>query len=463
MNECPLCRASAGDRLSCAGCVKNTLYYKQQAVAYKKLALRDAYEQAKVVLTARQPIFEEEQAVADLTRRQGEMRRRLQETAESVRDLRIALARKTFSVNERRRALASAMSKLDEAKRQQESQSFPVLKGLEWYREQAMEALRQRMWTRVLEHFVIFPIEADVPGLVRPPSLPPSLSASSSKQNQPQQLQSRGHHFHNSNLLPGVSTIAGLPVPNSGLYSELGLPDEVCEAALYLVARVTWSLANTLGVELPHPLRFPAGKPYALVMEDGKGRTEFALSPSIYASSSTTTTNSTNSIGRSRHTPLIIKRDCGREEEGTDPFSLALEALQFNVHRLAISPTAVGVDASELFGKEALLLNLWAIQRQAARVVKAYEGFPDVPLPQLKEGRRGERKEAEVRGQHQQQCHQQQHEQEGGCQQHRHQLHGGAPRVVFEDREGSEWSLVELQNQVDAFGGGVGGRGGEGR
>jgi len=79
MNECPLCRASAGDRLSCAGCVKNTLYYKQQAVAYKKLALRDAYEQAKVVLTARQPIFEEEQAVADLTRRQGEMRRRLQE------------------------------------------------------------------------------------------------------------------------------------------------------------------------------------------------------------------------------------------------------------------------------------------------------------------------------------------------------------------------------------------------
>eukprot|EP00624_Nannochloropsis_granulata_P000996 evm.model.NODE_1442_length_9136_cov_37.472527.3 len=84
MNECPLCRASAGDGLSCAGCVKNTLYYKQQAIAYKKVALRDAYEQAKVVLTARQPIFEEEQAVADLTRRQGEMRRRLQEVGGGV-------------------------------------------------------------------------------------------------------------------------------------------------------------------------------------------------------------------------------------------------------------------------------------------------------------------------------------------------------------------------------------------
>ena len=84
MNECPLCRASAGDGLSCAGCVKNTLYYKQQAIAYKKLALRDAYEQAKVVLTARQPIFEEEQAVADLMRRQGEMRRRLQEVGRGL-------------------------------------------------------------------------------------------------------------------------------------------------------------------------------------------------------------------------------------------------------------------------------------------------------------------------------------------------------------------------------------------
>jgi len=82
MNECPLCRASAGDGLSCAGCVKNTLYYKQQAIAYKKLALRDAYEQAKVVLTARQPIFEEEQAVADLMRRLGEMGRRLQEVGQ---------------------------------------------------------------------------------------------------------------------------------------------------------------------------------------------------------------------------------------------------------------------------------------------------------------------------------------------------------------------------------------------
>ena len=66
--------------------------------------------------------------------------------------------------------------------------------------------------------------------------------------------------------------VCSLFLPSSLPSSELGLPDEVCEAALYLVARLTWSLAYTFGVKLPHPLRFPAGKPYALIAEDGKGQ-----------------------------------------------------------------------------------------------------------------------------------------------------------------------------------------------
>ena len=79
VNECPLCRASAADGLSCSGCVKNNLYYKQQAIAYKKMSLRDAYEQAKSVLTTNQPVFKEQQALAALMRRQGELKTRLQE------------------------------------------------------------------------------------------------------------------------------------------------------------------------------------------------------------------------------------------------------------------------------------------------------------------------------------------------------------------------------------------------
>jgi len=195
------------------------------------------------------------------------------------------------------------------------------------------------------------------------------------------------------------------------------------------------------------------------------------------SSSSSSSSSSNSNSNRSKHPAPLKKREGGREEEGTgtDPFSLALEALQFNVHRLAISPAAVGVDVSELFGKEAVLLNLWAIQRQAARVVKAYEGLPDVPLPRLKERRGGGREEMGGGGQQQQyhHHHQQQQQQEVAYQQYQQQVQqqqqqqqhrvGGTPRVVFEDREESEWSLVELQNQMDALGGGAGGRGGQRR
>lgn len=96
-----------------------------------------------------------------------------------------------------------------------------------------------------------------------------------------------------------------------------------------------------------------------------------------------------------------------------DPFAIGLEYLQYDVHRLAISEEAsgdgglaarawwqcdsllvcrpheatntlmpitqthatrqVGVDLSALWGKEALLLNLWTIQQHAARLVQRYE------------------------------------------------------------------------------------------
>lgn len=36
----------------------------------------------------------------------------------------------------------------------------------------------------------------------------------------------------------------------------------------------------------------------------------------------------------------------------------------------AIAQRQVGVDLSELWGKEALLLNLWAVQQHAARLVQ---------------------------------------------------------------------------------------------
>ena len=93
------------------------------------------------------------------------------QTAEHVRGLRPAVARKKFMLEGRRRALDSAWRKLEDIIRKQECTTAPLLEGLRWYREQAKEAVHQRVWMRVLEHFVIFPIEADLP--VAPPPPPP--------------------------------------------------------------------------------------------------------------------------------------------------------------------------------------------------------------------------------------------------------------------------------------------------
>ena len=83
-HACPLCRASAGEGLVCAGCVANTLYYKQQSVAYKKVALRDLQEQTKAVLSARRSIFEQEQALATLLREQGLLKEELHQVSVCV-------------------------------------------------------------------------------------------------------------------------------------------------------------------------------------------------------------------------------------------------------------------------------------------------------------------------------------------------------------------------------------------
>lgn len=47
-----------------------------------------------------------------------------------------------------------------------------------------------------------------------------------------------------------------------------GMPDEVLEAALYLVCRLTSSLSSVLDVTLPHPLSFPPSRTYATVADD---------------------------------------------------------------------------------------------------------------------------------------------------------------------------------------------------
>ena len=64
--------------------------------------------------------------------------------------------------------------------------------GLSWHLSQVQAVHQNRLWSRILQYFVALPIEADVPTQPRP--------------------------YGGPNDIRGISTIAGLPLPNSGQY-----------------------------------------------------------------------------------------------------------------------------------------------------------------------------------------------------------------------------------------------------
>jgi hypothetical protein len=55
-----------------------------QAIAYKKMALRDAFDQAQAALASQRPLQEEERALTALIRRQAELKERLRQVCVCV-------------------------------------------------------------------------------------------------------------------------------------------------------------------------------------------------------------------------------------------------------------------------------------------------------------------------------------------------------------------------------------------
>ena len=62
-----------------------------------------------------------------------------------------------------------------------------------------------------------------------------------------------------------------LPILPSSV-SALGLPDQVIQAGLHLVARLTDCLATALDITLPHPLHSPPSDCHAAISEHHQHR-----------------------------------------------------------------------------------------------------------------------------------------------------------------------------------------------
>jgi hypothetical protein len=84
---------------------------------------------------------------------------------------RVQVGEKRFALGERVAALQETKRQLEEARKQQTGRSLPVVEGLRAYIERAGSVLSRRVWTRVLELFVVIPVEADVPARGKRPDV----------------------------------------------------------------------------------------------------------------------------------------------------------------------------------------------------------------------------------------------------------------------------------------------------
>jgi len=249
-----------------------------------------------------------------------------------------------------------------------------------------------KTWRRAEEIFELFPIKRTTPG--------PRSRAS----------------------LRGVMTIVGLPLPNvgSGYVLADALPKEVCASALAAVALLTSVVANVFGVTLPHPLvpRVGTDTAAAVCGEGGRRHSFDGPSPqgqglqrrqprSAGAASSPSGAVSSPGGGALHHGAPSVKRPTSwgaskqyfatpkrsttatppgggsgtwssssstqqryalapRDGGDSDNFVIALNLLQNDVTYLCVK---AGLDPSDLWPAEAILLNLAELRDTAARKV----------------------------------------------------------------------------------------------
>eukprot|EP01084_Bolivina_argentea_P240991 404687_1 len=219
-----------------------------------------------------------------------------------------------------------------------------VLTGLSLHMVVCKKVLkRQRLW-KALQAFVLLPIEVSVP-------------------RRDSQDEIRMLHFPASRPVVGVSTIAGLPLPNNGDYRSI--PDEILSSTLCLVAKLISLLAEVFGICLPHallPCKYPVYAAIEVEQMEG-GQLEYLLCRNPYHHSS--------------EVPTHVD-----EESSLSSMDIALDLLRCDVLFLCVEGGSVL--ASRLWPAEAILMNLWELQCHAADVLHE-EGWENKdswqPLP----------------------------------------------------------------------------------
>ncbi|CAB1110770.1 unnamed protein product [Ectocarpus sp. CCAP 1310/34] len=385
--KCGVCNAKAGD-LVCGACVTREAERRRAERAKRLGALESVREVATVAAQERGVAVQHNARLQKEEADECRLKDHVREVAKRVAEERIKVASAAFALKHHRDLLAAAESHLSREQASAAEMNEALLVGLRRHAEDAARTLRQRRWRKVVQLFVLLPVD---------PSMPPR------RERPPKSKKSWGGADHSPGTAPstaegeegrgvirlpppgggvakaggggagevvsGVSTLVDLPLPNNGDYSRecsgrMRVPAEVLMASLTLVARLVASVASCLGVSLPHPLFPAASTRYATISVDSSPRERSSQYPLCPLSKLA-------EIGVMGAASAVCKT--------MGAFDTALDLLRNDIVHLCVEGANVPVDS--LWPAEALLLNLWELQQHAMSELRSSSPMVDVPLP----------------------------------------------------------------------------------
>eukprot|EP00903_Cladosiphon_okamuranus_P009187 g8774.t2 len=386
--KCGVCSAKAGD-LVCGGCVTREAERRRVERAERLGALRNVRAAAAVAVQARGGAVEQDARLQKEAADECRLKDQVREVTKRVAEERIKVASAAFALKHHRDLLAAAESHLFREQTSAVEMKEALLEGLRRHAEDATRTLRQRRWRKVVQLFVLLPVEPSIPPRgegangsrtrsrrrSRSPETEPITAAGSGRGGASGEEGGRGKKRGTElssgaggappvggEVVSGVSTLVDLPLPNNGDYSQV--PPDVLMASLALLARLVSGLASCLGISLPHPLFPAASTRYATISVDSSPRERSSQYPLC---------------------PLSKLAEIGVMGSGSSvcntvgAFDTALDLLRSDVVHLCVEGGTVPVDS--LWPAEALLLNLWELQQHAVSELRSLSPMIDVPLP----------------------------------------------------------------------------------
>eukprot|EP00752_Nemacystus_decipiens_P003010 g2792.t1 len=398
--KCGVCSAKAGD-LVCGGCVTREAERRRTERAERLGALRNVRVAAAFAIQARGGAVEQDARLQKEAADESRLKDQVREVTKRVAEERIKVASAAFALKHHRDLLAAAESHLSREQTSAVEMKEALLEGLRQHAEDAARTLRQRRWRKVVQLFVLLPVEPSIPprgegqperngsrATSRRRSRSPGAATKSTTAAATAVASGGGEALGGDaslgkrrgtglppgagggaappaggEVVSGVSTLVDLPLPNNGDYGQV--PPDVLMASLALLARLVAGLASCLGVSLPHPLFPAASTRYATISVDSSPRersSQYPLCP------------------LSKLAEIGVMGSASSVCNTVGAFDTALDLLRSDVVHLCVEGASVPVDS--LWPAEALLLNLWELHQHAVSELRRLTSpMIDVPVP----------------------------------------------------------------------------------